>query len=148
MKQLYRAGNTDVRPNVVAANAVLNACAYTVGDIREQNRAVEIAHTVLKELESYDKPDQVTYGTFVKVCSHQMSGSSTREQVVEVLFKKCCQDGVLGTFMLDQMKAICTPELFERLVGRSMNQELRLEDLPREWSANAAHWHGRTHRRL
>ena len=42
-KDLFEAGNKHLRPNVVAVNAVLNACAFTSGDVLEQSRAIEIA---------------------------------------------------------------------------------------------------------
>ena len=51
MEQSYLDGNERLKPNVVVINCVMNACAYTHGDLQEQSRAMEIAHTVLKKLE-------------------------------------------------------------------------------------------------
>jgi len=138
MKRLYKAGNKRLRPNVIAANAVMNACAYTVGDIRHQNRAVELAHKILKDLEQspFGNPDQVTYGTFLKVCAQQMPDSHTRQQIVEVLFRKCCRDGQVGNLVLHQFQSMASPELFQDLVGRSIHEYVRMEDLPKEWWCN------------
>ena len=143
MKKLYLAGNQHVRPNVVAVNAVLNACAFTTtgDDIRLQNRVVEIAHSILKELEQspnvFGKPDQVTYGTFMKTCANQMPDSHTRQQIVEILFKKCCKDGQVGDLVLQQFRSMASDELFQQLIGRSKSDaSLRIEDLPKEWSCN------------
>lgn len=123
---------------MVAANAVMNACAYTSGDSQEKNRAVELAHTVLKDLESspYGNPDQVTYGTFMKVCANQMPDSHTRQQIVEVLFKKCRKDGQVSDFVLQQFKAMVPEEVYQDLIGRPIYEHLVMEDLPKEWWCN------------
>ena len=143
MKKLYLAGNQYVRPNVIAVNAVLNACAFTTtgDDIRLQNRVVEIAHSILKELEQspnvFGKPDQVTYGTFMKTCANQMPDSHTRQQIVEILFKKCAKDGQVGDLVFQQFRCMASEELYQQLIGRSISDTtIRLEDLPKEWSCN------------
>lgn len=138
MKQLHEAGNKHLRPNTVAANAVMNACAYTSGDVHEQNRAVEIAHTILKELEQspYGKPDQVTYGTFLKVCANQMPDCSTRNQVISVVFKKCQKTGQVGNFILQQLKAMASEEIYMMLLGRGIHEDIQIADLPSEWWCN------------
>ncbi len=139
MVKYYEAGNTQLRPNVVAYNAVMNACAFTnAADVREQNRAIEIAHLTLKELEAspYGNPDQVTYGTFLKVCANQMPDCSTRRQIVEVLFKKCCKDGQVGSLVLHQLKTMTSEELYQKLLGKSLDDDVKLEDLPHEWWCN------------
>lgn len=138
MVQAYESGNTSLRPNVIAVNAVMNACAYTSGDVMAQNRAMEIAHKRFKDLESskYGTPDQVTYGTFLKVCANQMPDCSTRQQIIEVVFKKCVRDGQVGNLVLQQLKAMGPPSLYYKLIGRDMDSEIRMEDLPTEWWCN------------
>ncbi|CAB9519362.1 Pentatricopeptide repeat-containing protein [Seminavis robusta] len=138
MKQLYRQGNENLKPNVVVANAVMNACAYTMGEVPERNRALEIAHKVLKDLElgEYGNPDQVTYGTFLKVCANQMPECSTRDQIVDMVFQKCSRDGQVGDLVLQQLKTIVTPQKYFSLVGIDMYDEHQMEDLPREWWCN------------
>lgn len=140
MQKRYQAGeHPHLRPNVVAYNAVLNACAYTSGnDVPEQNRAMEIAHKILKELEQsrHGNPDQVTYGTFLKVCHNQMPDSHTRRQIVEVLFRKCCKDGQVGNLVIQQLQTMASPDLYEQLVGRSIEDDIVMEDLPEDWWRN------------
>jgi hypothetical protein len=138
MKKLYQAGNEHLRPNVVAYNAVMNACAFTNGDVHESNRAVEIAHLVLKDLEQSDfgTPDQVTYGTFLKVCANQMADCDSRDKVIEMLFKKCCRDGQVGSMVLQQLKSVAKSEQFFRLTGK-MNLDTKIDDLPSDWCRNA-----------
>lgn len=141
MKKLYLAGNKHVRPNVVAVNAVMNACAFTTtgDDVRLQNRAIEIAHSILKDLEQspYGRPDQVTYGTFMKTCANQMPDSHTRQQIVEALFKKCSKDGQVGNLVLQQLRCMASAELYQQLIGRSIHDAtVQMDDLPKEWSCN------------
>jgi hypothetical protein len=141
MKKMYLAGNKHVRPNVVAVNAVMNACAFTTtgDDIRLQNRAVEIAHSILKDLEQspYGRPDQVTYGTFMKTCANQMPDSHTRQQIVEALFKKCARDGQVGNLVLQQLRCMASAELYQQLIGHSIHDTtIQLDDLPKDWSCN------------
>lgn len=139
MEQAYLDGNESLKPNVVAINSVMNACAYTHGDLQEQSRAMEIAHTVLRILEKtpdFGSPDQVTYGTFLKVCANQMPDCGTRQQIIEVIFKKCAKQGQVGNLVLQQMKQMGPGDLYYRLLGHTIEDNIRMEDLPREWWAN------------
>ena len=150
MMGLYEAGNKSLKPNVVAFNAVINACAYTNGDIEEQNKAMEIAHKQLKLLEasSYGNPDQVTYGTFLKVCANQMPDCATRQQIIEVIFKKCVQNGQVGNLVLQQLKAMGPAHLYESLVGQDYDTDIRMDAIPPEWRANVVEGKWRRRRNL
>jgi len=138
MKDLYLKGNDSVKPNTILYNAVMNACAFTVGDISEQSRAMEIAYTMMQELEksSFGSPDQVSYGTFLKVCSNLMPDSDTRRQLVDVIFRKCCKAGQLGNLVLSQLKSMASNEQYEKLLGRKITEDFSLNDLPKEWWCN------------
>ena len=128
----------------------MNACAYTSGDVMEQNRAMEIAHAHLKDLESadYGNPDHVTYGTFLKVCANQMPDCSTRQQIMEVVFGQCIRDGQVGNLVLQQMRAMGPGDLYYRLVGRDILEEIQMEDLPAEWWANVVEGKWRRRRKF
>lgn len=150
MVTAYYSGDKSLKPNVVAVNAVMNACAYTSGDVMEQSRAMEIAHAQLKQLESsdYGTPDQVTYGTYLKVCGNQMPDCSTRQQIMEVIFKKCVNDGQVGNLVLQQLKAMGPPDLYCKLVGRSFEEETRIADLPSDWTCNVVEGKWRRRRKF
>jgi len=137
MEKWYKKGNESVRPNVVIFNAAINACAYTIGDIAEQRRATEITNTLFKKLEqsSYGHPDQVTYGTFLKVCHQQMPSDDIRDQLINIIFKKCAKDGQVGKLVLDQLKFMTTEEQFKNLVGISM-YDCSYWDIPGSWRQN------------
>jgi Pentatricopeptide repeat domain len=158
MKALYRSGDHEhLKPNVIAYNAVMNACAFcnNVGgggstsiSLQEQSHAMEMAHSILKEMEQSSNefnvtPDQVTYGTFLKVCANQLPDCSTRQQIVEVLFKKCVRDGQVGNLVLQQLKTMINEELYMRLIGKPQNADITMEDLPQEWWCNVVEGKGR-----
>ena len=146
MKKLYEAGNEQLRPNVVAYNAVLNACAFTHGSVSESNKALAIAQWILKELESskFATADQVTYGTFFKVCDNQMTKCEARDRVLKVIFKKCCDDGMVGKLVLKQLRLATEPETFVALTGReTWGDHEYCSVLPQEWRRNVVEgkWH-------
>jgi len=137
MLTLYKDGDSSLRPNVIIFNSVMNACAYTIGDPPEQRQAMEIANIILKELEeaSYAEADQITYGTFLKVCQTQMPQSDTRRQLVELIFKKCKKEGQMGQFVLDQMRAVATRTQIDEILG-SYADIKDSADLPSDWTRN------------
>jgi len=149
MEGLFEEGNKSVRPNVVIFNAVINACAYTFGDNAEQNRAIEISNLMFKELEvsSYGNPDQVTYGTFLKVCNNQMPSCDTRFRVVTAIFKKCTKDGQVGKLVLDQLKSVTTEEQFQELTGMSMERCVDWKVLPKNVRRNVVEGRRRRYKR-
>jgi hypothetical protein len=139
MMQAYEDGNESLKPNVVVVNSVMNACAYTQGGVQEQSRAMEIAHTLFKLLENtpeFGSPDHVTYGTFLQVCANQMPDCGSRQQIVEAIFKKCAREGQVGNIVLQQMKIMGPPDLYYRLLGRTIEEDIKMEDLPQEWWPN------------
>jgi hypothetical protein len=111
---------------------------------------MEIAAKYLKLLETSDfgSPDQITYGTFLKVCSNQMPDCSTRQQIMEVVFKKCIRDGQLGNIVLQQMKAMGPSDLYRNLVGRGADEEIKITDLPHDWVCNVVEGKWRRRRNL
>lgn len=96
---------------------------------------MEIASTMLKELEEspHGKPDQVTYGTFLKVCRTQMPDCLARNQVVDVIFKKCSKEGQVGKLVLEQLNAVTTADKFSSLIGSPYTDYM---SLPSEWTRN------------
>ena len=136
---------------VVIYNAIINACAYTIGDVPEQREAMNIAHNTLQALEKsrYAKADQITYGTFLKVCENQMPPSDTRFQLVKLVFLRCAKEGQVGKFVFDQLKSILTPEEYKEITGfRMKNDESDWKDIPLEWRCNVIEGKKRRRRNL
>jgi len=139
MKELYdTSGKSKLRPNAVAYNSVLNACAFSVGDFEEQSRAIEIANAMLVGLQksSYAKPDHVTYGTYLKVINNQMPPSKSRDQIVETVFRKCAKEGMVSEMVMRQLREMGMESVCESLMGSSSWGEMKLSDLPGDWTCN------------
>jgi len=99
---------------------------------------MEIAHKRLKDLEEsdYGSPDHITYGTFLRVCSNQMPDCHTRQQIIKVIFQKSARDGQVGNLVLQQLMAMGPPDLFLHLTGRTVEENVKMEDLPVHWWSN------------
>lgn len=134
---------TGCSPNVIVVNAVMNACAFTRDNELEGGRALEIAHRMLQRLDGHKsklRPDDVTYGTYLKVCANHMpddddSEEKLRKRVSEAVFKRCCRDGQVGELVLQQLRTLVKDdEGYRRLTGTNRDDPLEL--LPEEWRCN------------
>jgi pentatricopeptide repeat protein len=132
MKDDFANGNSDARPSVVTYNAVLNACEFSVGEASEMEEAFQIACDTLDEIRSCDylSPDSITYGTFLGVIAKLMPKSETTNELIELVFKRCCADGQLGPVALKKLGDAASVSRYRRLLGGTE------ENLPAEWSRN------------
>lgn len=167
MKDCYEKGkNNQIRPNVFSYNAVLNACAYTYGDDQEKDETFRTACHVFDELRNlknmdennedsgpegnYFRANHVTYGTFLQVCARLMpkGESMSRRTIVEAIFRKCCQDGQVGAYALDQLWEAAPRDLYwalleeggvgDKVRRRTWGDEemVTVADLPAKWTRN------------
>jgi len=142
---------TDCRPNVIVLNSVMNACAFTRDNELEGGRALDIAHTMFRRLEDgYGlRPDDVTYGTYLKVCANHMppddDDGDLRGRVVNVVLKRCKADGQIGGMVLQQLRALADDDDYRRLLG-GLSKDDPLDKVPEEWRRNVRdRRHGRRH---
>jgi len=139
MSELYKEGkNTNIKPNTIIYNSVMNACAFTVGNELEQVKALNIAYNMLTELESspYGNPDSITYGTYLKVCANQMPDSELRRNIVEATLKKCIRDGQVGELVLQQLRVVAPADLYTEFTARQVEDPISLNDIPVSWKCN------------
>ena len=125
----------DVTPNLRTFNNILNACAYTKGEPKELMSAFRIAVDVINDLRKSQTLtlNPVSYGLFLRCCTQLMPPSDKREAVVENIFRKCCNDGQLGSYVLHELSHAASPELCTKLLGGDMEDGV---NLPMEWSRN------------
>ena len=130
------------RPNTVIYNAVLNACAFSLGNELQHQRAMEIAHRTFQELQddAYAQPDDITFGTFFQACHNLLpKDTPTRELVLETLFRKCCAEGLVGDMVLRQLYVAANSDLYFKLLGEYLIEGLDIvavKDVPKEWTKN------------
>lgn len=136
MESEYVAGNSACRPNVISYNAVLNAAAFCGRDGKEQEEAFKVACLTFDELRMSDylQPSHVSYGTFLKAIKKLMPKKryQARDNLVKSLFRKCCRDGLVSTFVLKEMSTLSQPGLYQSLLGGVTNE---YGNLPKSWSA-------------
>lgn len=128
----YRQGNEAARPNVVAYNSVLNACAYTPNDADAIETAFKIACLVFDEVRTscHVTPTHVTYGTFLSVCANLMPESEVRDNLVEATFKRCAREGLVSNMVWRNLNAAASPTLLAELLEQANS------GLESSWSRN------------
>lgn len=138
----------------VPFNAVLNACAFSaMGTTQQQQRqALQIAVQTFQSMKNeYNlQPDTVSYGNMIKCASNLIpkANSKARNEMALQLFDKCCEDGMVGDLVWNQMLRTVDPTniLQDRIrpsipsMQKKKNAKpisaLRLQDLPKEWRRN------------
>jgi len=140
MENAYKEGNRDVKPNVFAITAVLNACAFTLGDIIEKKEALQIASATYKKLTAsdYGKPNSVTFATFLRVCLNLIPKGPSQRAALGSIFKKCCEHGQVNDLILDIMRNSVPREEMEEIIGQDLGEgRLTVAKIPHEYKCNA-----------
>mmetsp|Transcript_25747 Transcript_25747/g.38872 ORF Transcript_25747/g.38872 Transcript_25747/m.38872 type:complete len:1367 (+) Transcript_25747:119-4219(+) len=131
MKDDYSSGNRDARPSLYSYNAVLNAAEFTFGRDVYLEEAFAVACEVFDEARSTMQPDHVTYATFLGVTAQLMPKSGIRNDMVQLVFRRCCMDGQLAPLTIKKFKQAATEQQFLDLMGNSSE-----DDLPDAWTCN------------
>ena len=131
--EIYEKGNAQkCRPDVYSYTSVIKACEAMSGSKRQRERVFAVAEVTFLELcqLDYASPNHVTYGTMLKACSNLLPrGSDRRQQVVRHIFSKACEDGYVGSMVVNRLKEAASPELFQELMGDS-----KKKNLPPKWT--------------
>jgi pentatricopeptide repeat protein len=131
MISAYKDGNSAAKPNVFSFTAVINACAFTVGDDLEKNEAMQIAIAAYKLLGVYDSPNHVTYSCFLKACLNLIPKGPSQESALITVFKKCREHGQVTDMILKLLLRTLTPQQVEKIVG--VNGTISIENIPDDW---------------
>lgn len=133
MKKDYADGNRDAEPNIIAYNAVLNAAEYTRGSNADREEAFKVACVVFDELRNSQRvaPDHVTYGTYMGVIDNLMPKSGLRDDMIQLVFRRCCADGMLGPVVMKKFQEAASPTQFLELMGR-----VSVDSIPPAWTCN------------
>ena len=134
LQRMTKEGSQGVRPTVVTYNAILNACEYTTSnDLTEKEEAFTVACLTFDEVRKLPdiKPTHTTYGSFLGSVTTLMPRSDARNEIAELVFKRCCKDGQVSQYVLRKLKASVSPTRYRQMLGG------RKEDkLPRSWTTN------------
>lgn len=126
---------------------VVNTCAFTRGDKDVEERALQIAVEVMKNLlgETDIVTNSVTFGWFFQACERLEVDKRRRDDNIEWAFRRCCDLGLVSDFVLARFQRSASDELFQRLVGdflsnfdsdenRQVEDQLQLDHLPTYWT--------------
>lgn len=137
MKKLSEeSGGKNAKPNVVAFTAVINACNRPI-DESEKEDAFQIAQLTMKEvlLGRFERPNFLTFATFLGVCSSTLTPSIQRDYIVMKTFEQCCEAGQVGQIVLEKLKLAASQPLYNDLLEDVLNED-GVPELPFEWTAN------------
>ena len=83
----YESGNESAKPDLMAFNGVLNACAYTsLPDEKVEAFSILVSTLLLKQ--KYAQPHHSSYYTFLKACYKLLpKDESRKKRVIEAVFR-------------------------------------------------------------
>jgi pentatricopeptide repeat protein len=134
-----------VAMNVHCYNAVINAAAFTEGDLSVRINAFNIASATLEELLEYESFDAISssFGTYIKACGKLSLPRAMVEPAIAKAFKRCQELGLVNDFVLTQVRySTCTSQ-YQALLGefvktKKIGERLTMSEIPESWKSNVA----------
>jgi len=132
-------------PSLVTYRNIMNACAFTRGSPEENLAAYQVAVQVFNLVREYPATSDSSsdtlhsnmmgniYHLFIKASFNLMAPTQKRDNVVERIFRKCCQDGYCSNKMLDEIGRRGSDELQLKLLGGFIEDGIQTRP---EWSRN------------
>ena len=138
MINAFKSGDQNAKPTVHAFTAVINACAYTLGENTEKRKALDIATAVFKAMPEYAQPNEITYGTFLKACMNLIPKGTARDSAISTVFRHCCENGHAGGKVIEIIQKFLSREQIEKLIKSELlvDGTIQQPELPLEWSRN------------
>ena len=152
MKEQYKNGNHACEPNVECYNAVIAVCGnrnFNSASETEKRKALKCAIDVVQKMRKNKnkevQPNSRTYNLGLEAFGVLLDKKSAEYQkVIESVFVKCCNEGLVDDKVIKTFHRIAPYELYRRsiLVAASPNVEMDgtpISDtlfLPEEWTKN------------
>lgn len=141
MKDLYKEGNTEAKPSLIAYNAALDACARCQGHLEQQTEALKIAFAILKTIQAdpYLEANVVTYSTLLRACSFLLPAGEERNKIGTAVFEKAKKAGMVDFRVLLQLKKVVDGAVLQVLL-EGLPQDSRgtfdFNNVPPGWNRN------------
>ena len=144
LEERYQDGETNIKPDITTYSSVINCCAYYTGPFGGRSAAFDVAWRTFRKIKESDDliVNNIVYGTLFKAIGKLTVRDRKQNDMIEDLFKECCQSGQVCIFVLGQVRSSSSTELFRNLLSESIetkdarNLEKILNKMPREWSRN------------
>lgn len=127
---------------VNAFNSFIRVCGASSSskkDILERRKIVTIALRSMEDMKTIGLlPNSGTYTALVEACDHLLPSSAgqERQQVLENVFQRACDDGLINQCLLEQFKSTASTYLFTKLVVARSAQLEDIKVLPESWTRN------------
>jgi hypothetical protein len=129
------------QPDIFSYNYVIGCCASPFRTADRKREAFFTALDTYNRLSEspYCSPNNHTYRMMVGVCVKLLPKSSdSQTEMLEKLFKECCNDGLLSNDILRTARDYLPPWLMQKHIGPDIvmhgDKPLYISDLPKEWS--------------
>mmetsp|Transcript_30906 Transcript_30906/g.40459 ORF Transcript_30906/g.40459 Transcript_30906/m.40459 type:complete len:298 (+) Transcript_30906:3-896(+) len=140
MKDKYKAGDYDARPNHIAYNSAMDACSRVKADSAKQMEALKIAFAILKsvELEKNMRTTGVMYATLMRAVASLMPPGNERSDISKAVFDKAVAAGMVDYGLLKFMRqAMDNERLHEVLdVLEDGRGNIDFNRMPSAWRKN------------
>jgi hypothetical protein len=127
---------------VAVFNSFIRLCGATSSSKKDVFQRSKIMNTALLSVEAMKalnlEPNCETYTALVEACDHLLpsSDSPERQQVLENVFQRACEEGFVNQGLLEQLKLAASTYLFTKLVVARSVQVEDIKVLPDSWTRN------------
>jgi hypothetical protein len=129
----------NLRPSHIPFNTVLNAAAFSALQTseQEQREALKVAVQTFKRMrDELIEPDTVAYGNLLKCFANLMPAGQARTDFALQLFDRCCEKGLVGEFVWNEVRRAVPPNLLVDRVKLRVRKPLsavKVTELPLQW---------------
>ncbi len=139
----YMKADRKLTVNIFHYHNVILACAYTNGSSLQRFNALKIAIRTFEEaieIIGNDNKRFITFGTFFEACGNLTINEAEKakiEKIVEAVFLKCCEQGIVDTKVVVQFRKAATQQLYLKLFGDFKSFPwIKEYEIPLEWKTN------------
>lgn len=145
MMDAFESGkNSNLKPDIITCNSLLNACAFETADSEADRAAtMEIAIQCLETFQAsaptYGWPNHLTFGNMLLAIGRQMPMSERRLDLAEATFWQCCKAGHVSALVISHLRNALDEKRLKSVMGSSLfvNRadafSYDMRRLPQEW---------------
>jgi len=143
MLSKFDAGESDMKPNIIAYTSILNAAAHCLPSQPGDDSPFSIALQTYTDIQNDPRqlgisPDDMVFATMLEVITvHTDAMSEERRKYVEDIFDDACAAGQVSARVIRALRSACPGvDLLHRLLGsRKLAESIeRIDELPRQWT--------------
>lgn len=145
MMDAYESGrNSNVKPDIITCNSILNACAFERADSDADRAAtVEVAIKSLEAFQGpapkYGWPNHITFSNMLLTIGRQMPMNERRLDLAEATFWQCCKAGHVSALVISHLRNALDAQRLKSILGSALfvNRDDKfsydMRKLPRDW---------------